>query len=172
MKNEMILSLLSAAAIATSVRLMIYIFNSKTEDGMYLRDAVTQMGSIVVILEILIVMSRSITILQILEFAKTKVKISNKYELLIMITVGLCLSLAYTFPSRIFDSRLETDNVAIQYISNRPFEPLPLVVEIFVYYLIKSNLANYSMLSIACFSVMVTIVGIYEVKDRRLPEWS
>ncbi len=163
-KEASLVTLVSAALVATIVRLFLYILGVR--EGSYLRESISSMGVTIVLLEVCIVMLRFFTTFQMME--KFKKYIPYKYELVVFTLMGMTITLLWTsLPGIIMEQPDYYANDAITYITNRPFEPIPILVEYTSLYLLSNNIVSQqTSLSILCMSIISVIIAISDVKGH------
>ena len=162
-KETNLVTLVSAALIATVVRLFLYLVGVK--EGSYLRDAIGNMGVTVVLLEVCIVILRFFTAFQLIQSLKRY--IPNKYELIAFTAIGMSITFLWTtVPGMIMEKHVYP-NDAVTYLTNRPFEPIPILVEYTSLYLLHNNiLSQNSSLAILCMAIISVIIAISDVKGH------
>ena len=161
-KESNLVILITAALIATVVRMFFYL--SGGHDGLYLRESITNMGVTVVVLEVCIVMLRFFTTFSIMnKFNKT---LPKRYELIFFTVTGMIITFAWTSIPKLFETP-PLRNDALIYINNRPFEPIPIIVEYVSLYLIHHKIVTKNQsLSFLCFAVIGVIIAISDVKGN------
>lgn len=163
MKQYNLVTLVSAALIATVVRLFFYLLGGK--EGLYLRESISNMGVTVILLEVCIVMLRFVTTFQMIELFKKY--ITDKYELVVFTLMGLSITLLWTkLPSMII-KKPESANDAVTYLTNRPFEAVPILVEYTSFYILSNKIVSQqTSLSILCMAIISVIIAISDVKGN------
>ena len=100
LKEAELVTLVSAALIATVVRLFFYLVGGK--EGSYLRESIGNMGVTVVLLEVCIVMLRFFTTFSIME--RIQRYVNPRYNLIIFTIMGMGITLLWTsVPGMIID---------------------------------------------------------------------
>lgn len=162
-KEANLVTLVSAALVATVVRLFFYLTGGK--EGSYLRESIANMGITVVVLEVCIVMLRFFTTFQMME--RFRKYILNKHEIIAFTLMGMTITFLWTsLPGMIMEKR-EYANDAVMYLTNRPFEPVPILVEYTSLYLLNNKiLSQQTSLSILCMAIVAVIIAISDVKDH------
>lgn len=162
-KEYKLVTLVSAALVATVVRLFFYLLGGK--EGSYLRESISNMGVTVVLLEVCIVMLRFFTTFQMME--RLNKYISDKYELVFFTIMGMTITLLWTTMPGMVMKKTEYANDAITYLTNRPFEPVPIFVEYTSLYLLSNKIVSQqTSLTILCMSVISVIIAISDVKGN------
>jgi hypothetical protein len=163
-KEVNLVTLVSAALIATVVRLFFYLVGGK--EGSYLRTSISNMGVTVVLLEVCIVMLRFFTTFQLME--RSKKYIPEKYEFITFTLMGMIITYLWTTgPDMIMETPKVVKNDAIQYITNRPFEPVPILVEYISLYLLSNKiLSQQTLFTILCMGIISVIIAISDVKGN------
>ena len=169
--------LFTAALIATVVRVFFYL--SGRHEGAYLRQAIADVGVTVIILEVCIVMVRFFTTFDIM--VRLKKYIPRNYEVFAFTAIGLLIT--YTLTNAPMEpiatyilSKLPkswglgnsyatyADNDALMYMANRPFEPIPIIVEyVSLYVLHHKIVSEHQALSVMCTLIIAVIVAISDV---------
>jgi uncharacterized membrane protein len=152
--------LLISAILATTVRLFMYMFGGHES---YLRVAIEKMGITVVILEICIVLLRFFSALTVIRYVIPRTKLHEQLGASIFIFMGIFTTYIFTAAPLLLPVHYKFGNVALQYLSSRPFELFPVIVEYVSLYLISQNVLN-SMSSsyITCLSVVALIIAIHD----------
>ena len=163
LKEAELVTLVSAALIATVVRLFFYLFGGK--EGSYLRESIGNMGVTVVLLEVCIVMLRFFTTFSMME--RIKHYVDPRYNLIVFTMMGMGITLLWTtVPGMIID-KPEYANDAVMYLSNRPFEPIPIIVEYTSLYLLHNRVfSQRTSLTILCVAIISVIVALSDVKEH------
>lgn len=162
-KGSHLVILVTAALIATVVRLFFYLVGG--EEGSYLRQSIASMGMTVVILEVCIVMLRFFTTFQVM--SRLKSHISEKYEFIFFALTGLFITFVWTTVPPLLMEKPNIDNDALMYMTNRPFEPVPILVEYASLYVLHHKIvARNTALSFLCMAIMAVIVAIADVKGN------
>ena len=162
-KQYNLVTLVSAALVATVVRLFFYLIGG--QEGSYLRNSISNMGLTVVLLEICIVMLRFFTTFQIME--RFHEYIPKKFELIAFTFTGLAITFTWTTVPGMIMEKPNYANDAITYLTNRPFEPVPILVEYTSLYLLSNNiLSQQSSLTILCMAIISVIIAISDVKGN------
>ena len=163
LKEAEFVTLVSAALIATVVRLFFYLVGGK--EGSYLRESIGNMGVTVVLLEVCIVMLRFFTTFSIME--RIQRYVNPRYNLIIFTMMGMGITLLWTtVPGMIID-KPEYANDAVMYLSNRPFEPIPIIVEYASLYLLHNRVFSQRIsLTILCAAIISVIVALSDVKEH------
>ena len=158
-----LVTLTSAALIATAIRLFFYL--SGSNDGSYLRESIKSMGVTVILLEVCVVMLRFFSTLNIVNLLKTY--ISSKYDMLLFIFTGVSITFLWTtLPGLIIDAP-KYKNDALIYLANRPFEPVPIVVEYLSLYLLHNKIiSTQTSLTTLCISIIAVVIAISDVKGN------
>ena len=169
--------LLTAALVATVVRVFFYL--SGRHEGSYLRQAIADVGVTVIVLEVCIVMVRFFTTFDMM--ARLKKYLPRNYEVFAFTAIGLLITYILTnAPMNSIVTYILTklpkdwglgssyayyaDNEALVYMANRPFEPLPIIVEyVSLYVLHHKILSENQALSIMCTLIIAVIVAISDV---------
>ena len=169
--------LLTAALIATVVRVFFYL--SGSHEGTYLRQAIADVGVTVIVLEVCIVMVRFFTTFDIM--ARLKKYLSRSYEVFAFTGIGLLITYTLTnapmapIVTYILSKAPKSwglgssyaayaDNQALTYMANRPFEPLPIIVEYVSLYVLHNKIVSENQaLSIMCTLIIAVIVAISDV---------
>jgi len=156
-------TLVSAALVATVVRIFFYLIGGK--EGSYLRESISNMGVTVVLLEVCIVMLRFFTTIQMME--RFNKYIPDKYELAAFTLLGMSITLLWTTMPGIIMEKPEYANDAITYLTNRPFEPVPIFVEYTSLYLLSNKIVSQqTSLTILCMAIISVIIAISDVKGN------
>jgi len=72
-----------------------------------------------------------------------------------------------TGPDMIMETPKVVKNDAIQYITNRPFEPVPILVEYISLYLLSNKiLSQQTLFTILCMGIISVIIAISDVKGN------
>lgn len=163
MKEYNLVTLVSAALVATVVRLFFYLLGGK--EGSYLRESISNMGATVILLEICIVMLRFFTTFQMMEHFKKY--ITDKYEIVAFTLVGMSITfLNTTLPGMIME-KPQYANDAVTYLTNRPFEPVPIFVEYTSLYILSNKIVSQqTSLTILCMAIISVIIAISDVKGN------
>lgn len=164
MMNEYnLVTLVSAALVATVVRLFFYLLGG--EEGSYLRESISSMGVTVILLEVCIVMLRFFTTFQLME--RFKKYIPDKYELVAFTLMGMSITFVWTTLPGMIMEKPEYANDAITYLTNRPFEPIPIFVEYTSLYLLSNKIiSQQTSLTILCMAIISVIIAISDVKGN------
>lgn len=153
-------SLFASALIATTIRLFMYMFGGHKS---YLRAAIEDMGITVVILEICIVLLRFFSALTVMRFLIPKISLHEDVGSFLFISIGILSTYVLTTLPLLFPVGVQSSNVAISYLSQRPFELIPVFVEYFALYVINKNLISSSSFNyIICVSVIALIIAIHD----------
>jgi hypothetical protein len=167
-KEATLVTLVSAALIATVVRLFLYLLGG--EEGTYLRQSIKSIGLTVVVLEVCIVMLRFFTTFQILNFCYHYFQSSNKLKKLewfFFTLIGMTITYIWTTLPSLMKIEPHYKNDALIYLSNRPFEPVPIIVEYISLYLLNYNvISTHTSLTILCMSVISVIIAISDVSGN------
>jgi len=156
-KKPNLVTLVTAALIATVVRVFFYLIGGK--EGSYLRESIENMGVTVVILEVCIVMLRFFTTFQLLD--KFNHYIPERYELIAFTITGMTITFLWTTLPNIIFTTPEYVNDAMMYLTNRPFEPVPILVEYISLYLLNNKImSEQTSLSILCMAMISVIIAI------------
>uniref|UniRef100_A0A6C0J2M1 Uncharacterized protein n=1 Tax=viral metagenome TaxID=1070528 RepID=A0A6C0J2M1_9ZZZZ len=162
-KEYKLVTLVSAALVATVVRLFFYLVGGK--EGSYLRESISNMGVTVILLEVCIVMLRFFTTFQMME--RFKKYIPDKYELAVFTLMGLCIPLLWTTLPGMLITKPNYANDAITYLTNRPFEPVPIFVEYTSLYILSNKIVSQqTSLTILCIAIISVIIAISDVKGN------
>lgn len=162
-KEASLVTLVSAALVATVVRLFLYILGVR--EGSFLRESISSMGVTVVLLEVCIVMLRFFTTFQMMEQLKNF--ISPNFEMVVFTLMGMTITLLWTTMPGLIMEKPGNANDAITYLTNRPFEPIPIFVEYTSLYLLSNNIVSQqTSLSILCMSIISVIIAISDVKGH------
>ena len=126
-KESNLVTLVTAALIATVVRILLYL--NGNQEGGYLTNAIANVGMTVIVLEVCIVLLRFFTAFNIMHIFNKF--IPRRFELVTFTAIGMVITFILTNISFIGGiSPIQFgNNEALTYIVNRPFEPLPLIVE-------------------------------------------
>lgn len=162
-KEYNLVTLVTAALVATVVRLFFYLLGG--EEGLYLRESISNMGVTVILLEVCIVMLRFFTTFQMMEHLKKY--ITDKYELVAFTIMGMSITFLWTtLPSMIME-KPQYANDAVTYLTNRPFEPVPIFVEYTSLYLLSNKIVSQqTSLTILCTAIISVIIAISDVKGN------
>tara|TARA_B100001094_G_scaffold311641_1_gene347500 strand:+ start:295 stop:801 length:507 start_codon:yes stop_codon:yes gene_type:complete len=153
-------SLLISAILATTVRLFMYIFGGHES---YLRAAIDRMGITVVILEICIVLLRFLSALSVMRYLIPKANLNEELGAFVFTILGIFTTYVLTTLPLLMPLQYKSGNVALQYLSSRPFELFPVVVEYVSLYLISQNvLGSQSFSYITCLSIVALIIAIHD----------
>ena len=159
-KEASLVTLVSAALIATVVRLFFYLIGG--EEGSYLRESIANMGVTVVVLEVCIVMLRFFTTFQMVD--RFKRYIPQKYELSAFALTGMLITFVWTTVPGIIFGKKEYENDAIMYLSNRPFEPVPILVEYTSLYILNNKIVSHqTSFTILCMAIITVIIALSDV---------
>lgn len=163
LKDAGLVTLISAALIATVVRLFFYLIGGK--QGSYLRDSIANIGVTVILLEVCIVMLRFFTTFSMME--RINHYMHPKYKVLVFTLMGMSITFLWTtLPGMIVDKK-EYENDAVVYLTNRPFEPIPVIVEYASLYLLHNGVVSQrTSLTILCMAIISVIVAISDVKGH------
>lgn len=162
-KEYNLVALVSAALVATVVRLFLYLVGDK--EGSYLRESISNMGVTVILLEVCIVMLRFFTTFQMME--RFKKYIPDKYELVAFILMGMSITFVWTTLPGMIMEKPNSANDAITYLTNRPFEPVPILVEYTSLYLLSNKIVSQqTSLTILCMAIISVIIAISDVKGN------
>jgi hypothetical protein len=174
--------LLTAALVATVARVFFYL--SGSHEGTYLRQAIADVGVTVIVLEVCIVMVRFFTTFDMMTRLKKYLPRNNRvlyHEVFAFTAIGLLITyiltnapmgsiITYILTKLPKDWGLGSsyayyaDNEALVYMANRPFEPLPIIVEyVSLYVLHHKILSENQALSIMCTLIIAVIVAISDV---------
>jgi hypothetical protein len=163
LKEAELVTLVSAALIATVVRLFFYLVGGK--EGSYLRESIGNMGVTVVLLEICIVMLRFFTTFSMME--RIKHYIDPRYNLIVFTIMGMSITLLWTTLPGIVIDKPDYANDAVMYLSNRPFEAIPIIVEYTSLYLLHNRVfSQRTSLTILCAAIISVIIAISDVKEH------
>lgn len=162
-KDVSIVTLLTASLIATIVRMFFYLIGGN--DGSYLRESIRTIGATVIILEVCIVMLRFFNTFYLMD--KMSPYIPKKYQFVAFIFTGIIQTYILTTLPGLFYSNTEYKNDAIMYLSNRPFELLPIFVEYLSLYVMNKKIVSTSTsLSILCTLMISLIVALRDVQEN------
>ena len=162
-KEYNLVTLVSAALVATVVRLFFYLLGG--EEGSYLRESIANMGVTVILLEVCIVMLRFFTTFQMME--RFKKYIPDKYELVVFTLMGMSITFVWTTLPGMIMEKPEYANDAVTYLTNRPFEPIPIFVEYTSLYLLSNKIVSQeTSLTILCTAIISVIIAISDVKGN------
>lgn len=162
-KEYKFVTLISAALVATVVRLFFYLIGGK--EGSYLRESISNMGVTVVLLEVCIVMLRFFTTFQMMRHFNKY--IPDKYEPVVFTLMGMSITLLWTTIPGLIMEKKEYANDAIAYITNRPFETVPIFVEYASLYLLGNKVLSQEIsLSILCMSIISVIIALSDVSGH------
>lgn len=154
--------LVTAALVATVVRIFFYL--SGSQEGTYLRHSIVEMGPTVVVLEVCIVMLRFFTAFEVMKLLRPY--ISERREMLYFTLVGMLITFTWTTLPGAFVDTPKYDNHALMYVLNRPFEPIPIVVEYVSLYMLHHRLVSRNTaLSVLCTAVIAVILAIAQVTE-------
>ena len=153
-------SLLISAILATTARLFMYMFGGHES---YLRAAIDKMGITVVILEICIVLLRFFSALSVMSHLIPKANLHEELEAFVFIIMGIFTTYVLTTLPLLLPLQYKSGNVALQYLSSRPFELLPVAIEYISLYLISQNvIGSRSFSYITCLSIVALIIAIHD----------
>ena len=153
-------SLLVSAILATTVRLFMYMFGGHES---YLRLAIDKMGITVVILEICIVLLRFFSALAVMRYVIPRTNLHERFGALIFISLGIFTTYVLTTLPLLLPLQYKYGNVALQYLSSRPFELFPVVTEYVCLYLISQRVLGSETFSyIICLSIVALIIAIHD----------
>lgn len=153
-------SLLAASIVATTVRLFMYIFGGHKS---HLRGAIETMGITVVVLEICIVMLRFFSAITVMRYALPRVRIGGFVGSVVFVLLGTLTTYVLTTIPLLLPVRYESKNVALTYLSSRPFEFVPVVVEYVALYMMNRNIVGaHSFAYVICLSTISLIVAIHD----------
>lgn len=162
-KEANLVTLVTAALVATVVRVFFYLIGGK--EGSYLRESIENMGVTVVILEVCIVMLRFFTTFKVID--KFTKYIPEKYELIAFTATGMTITFLWTTIPNMMLENPEYVNDAMIYLTNRPFEPIPILVEYISLYLLNNKIiSEHTSLSILCMAMISVIVAISDVTQH------
>lgn len=162
-EDNNLVTLVSAALIATVVRLFFYLLGGK--EGSYLRESISNMGVTVVLLEVCIVMLRFFTTFSMVE--RFKKYIPEKYELVAFTLMGMSITFLWTTLPGMIMQQPEYANDAITYLTKRPFEPVPIFVEYTSLYILSNKIVSQqTSLTILCMAIISVIIAISDVKGN------
>lgn len=151
-------SLLISAILATTVRLFMYIFGGHES---YLRSAIDKMGITVVILEICIVLLRFFSVLSVMRYLEAN--LNEELGAFVFIILGTFTTYVLTTLPLLMPLHYKSGNVALQYLSSRPFEFFPVIVEYVSLHLISRNvIGSRSSSYIICLSIVALIIAIHD----------
>eukprot|EP00965_Chrysotila_dentata_P207624 6184238-Pleurochrysis_carterae.AAC.1 len=156
-------TLVTAAVLATAVRLFLYILGSN--DGRFLQRSIYKMGLSVIILEMCIVILRFFTVFKLMRLTYTAVSPRRVPPVLLLVSYGVILSFLLTFVSKGVSAvgRVAIENGAVVYLQNRPFEPLPVFVEYASIYLLHNNIVNkYTGYSVLCVALIALVIAFQQ----------
>ena len=153
-------SLLISAILATTVRLFMYMFGGHES---YLRVAIDKMGITVVILEICIVLLRFFSALSVMRYVIPRAHLHEELGAFVFIILGIFTTYVLTTIPLLLPLHYKSGNVALNYLSTRPFELFPVVVEYVSLYLISQNmLGSLSSSYLICLSIVALIIAIHD----------
>lgn len=157
-KEAELVVLVTAALIATVVRMFLYLLGGN--EGTYLRNSIAEMGTTVILLEVCIVMLRFFTTFQVMSFLRP----SRKYEMIQFAAIGMLITFTWTTLPVFLFGKVDMANNALMYISNRPFEPLPILVEYISLYLLHHRIINRNtFLTILCMSIISVVIALNDI---------
>lgn len=167
-----ITALVASSIIATVVRLFMYILGSKSS---YLRAAIDEMGITVVVLEICIVMLRFLSVISIMKYISPVLSLQNELGSILFISLGMLTTYILTTLPKMIPFEHTSSNVALTYLSERPFEIGPVLVEYAALYLINKNIISpKAYVHLICTSVLCLIVAIHDTgykNNQNLSSW-
>ena len=153
-------SLLISAILATAVRLFMYMFGNHSS---YLRSAIDNMGITVVILEVCIVLLRFFSALSIMRYIIPRVNLHETLGSFAFIILGIFTTYVLTTIPLLLPLKYKSENVAIKYLSYRPFELFPVIIEYVLLYLISKNvISSRSFFYIICLSIIALIISFHD----------
>ena len=159
-------SLLISAILATTVRLFMYMFGGHES---YLRSAIDRMGITVVILEICIVLLRFFSALSVMQYIIPRVRLHERLGSFVFIILGIFTTYVLTTLPLLLHPRFKSGNVALTYLSYRPFELFPVIIEYVSLYLISQNvIGSQSFSYIICLSIVALIIAIHDTDYKNI----
>ena len=156
------MTLVTAALIATVVRILLYL--NGNQEGGYLTNAIANVGMTVIVLEVCIVLLRFFTAFNIMHIFNKF--IPRRFELVTFTAIGMVITFILTNISFIGGiSPIQFgNNEALTYIVNRPFEPLPLIVEYVALYILHHKFVSTNVaLSLMCSSIIAVMIAVSNV---------
>ena len=158
--------LIVSAIIATTVRLFMYIFGSHQ---LYLRNAIDEMGITVVLLEICIVLLRFFSVLSIINYLIPRVSLHENVGSFLFVILGIFTTYLLTTLPLLLPVQYKSSNVALSYLSHRPFELFPVFIEYLTLYLIRTKMVSKVSLSyITCISIISLVIAIHDIDYKNI----
>ena len=153
-------TLLISAILATTVRLFMYMFGGHES---YLRTAIDRMGITVVILEICIVLLRFFSALSVMRYILPKANLHGELGSFVFVSMGIFTTYVLTTLPLLLPIHYKSNNVALAYLSSRPFELFPVIVEYVSLFLIGKNvIGSHSSSYIICVAIVALIIAIHD----------